>query len=105
ALEAVLDDIKRRAADLVVNLGDCVTSPLWPRETCELLATLDLPTVRGNHDRKLAEPDTKDEFGSVRFSRESLTESQVLALASLPLTLAVAPGVLAVHGTPTADDE
>jgi hypothetical protein len=33
ALEAVLADIKRRGADAIINLGGCVTSPLWPRET------------------------------------------------------------------------
>lgn len=32
ALEAVLADIKARGVDRTVNLGDCVTSPLWPRE-------------------------------------------------------------------------
>ena len=32
ALEAVIEDIRARGADLIVNLGDCVTSPLWPRE-------------------------------------------------------------------------
>ncbi len=31
ALEAVLADIKARGVDRTVNLGDCVTSPLWPR--------------------------------------------------------------------------
>ena len=36
ALETVLADIARRGSDLIVNLGDCVTSPLWPRETYEL---------------------------------------------------------------------
>src|SRR5246127_5685003 len=53
ALEAVLADVKARGADAIVNLGDCVTSPLWPRETYDLLASLSLPTARGNHDRAL----------------------------------------------------
>ena len=55
ALDAVLDDLKRRGgADLTINLGDCVSGPLWPRETFERLEALDLPTVRGNHDRRVA---------------------------------------------------
>jgi len=37
ALEAVLADIKTRGVDRMVNLGDCVTSLLWPRETFEAL--------------------------------------------------------------------
>jgi predicted phosphodiesterase len=50
ALEAVVADIKKRQVDSTVNLGDCVTSPLWPKETFEALQSLGLPTVRGNHD-------------------------------------------------------
>nr|WP_283818400.1 metallophosphoesterase family protein [Bradyrhizobium diazoefficiens] len=60
ALEAVLADIKARGADRTVNLGDCVTSPLWPKETFQALQQLSLPTVRGNHDRWIEEfPDDK----------------------------------------------
>ena len=55
ALEAVLADLARRGgADRVVNLGDCVSGPLWPRETMERLEALGWPTVRGNHDRRVA---------------------------------------------------
>ena len=43
ALDAVLTDIKERGTDLTVNLGDCVTSPLWPKETFEVLQSLALP--------------------------------------------------------------
>jgi predicted phosphodiesterase len=51
ALEAVLTDLEHRRVDEVVNLGDCVSGPLWPRETAQLLMRLDWRTVRGNHDR------------------------------------------------------
>jgi predicted phosphodiesterase len=55
ALETVLADIRTRGVDATINLGDCVTSPLWPRETFEALQGLGLPTVRGNHDRWIQE--------------------------------------------------
>ena len=32
ALEAVRIDIARRHVDRTINLGDCVSDPLWPRE-------------------------------------------------------------------------
>ena len=38
ALEAVLEDLKHASPDLIVNLGDCVSGPLWPEETAALLA-------------------------------------------------------------------
>src|SRR5262249_61596642 len=55
ALDQALADIARRGADVTVNLGDICASPLWPRETFERLESLKLPTVRGNHDRWIAE--------------------------------------------------
>lgn len=103
ALEAVLADIKRRGADQTVNLGDCCTSPLWPRETYELLETLKLPTVRGNHDRMLAELAPEKLSPSGRSTREALSGAQRVALGALPPTLRLDGDVLAVHGTP-ADD-
>ncbi|RWQ35238.1 MAG: metallophosphoesterase, partial [Mesorhizobium sp.] len=55
ALDAVLDDLQQRGgADLVVNLGDCVSGPLWPRETMERLEALALPTVRAPAGRRLS---------------------------------------------------
>jgi predicted phosphodiesterase len=103
ALEAVLADIAHRSPDAIVNLGDCVTSPLWPRETFDLLDTLALPTVRGNHDRVLAKPRDAADTPSVEFSHDALSERQRLALGALPPSVDVADGVLAVHGTPTSD--
>ena len=105
ALDMVLRDIEVRAPDAVVNLGDCVTSPLWPRETLDLLETLGMPTVRGNHDRLIYSAPPEKLTPSVEFSGAALTEVQRKALGSLPATLDVADGILAVHGTPTDDSE
>jgi predicted phosphodiesterase len=103
ALDAVLDDIAERGVDAVVNLGDCVTGPLWPRETFERLAVLDMPTVRGNHDRWIVEKPEADLSPAGRFARAALSPAQRAALHALPPTLEIAPDILAVHGTP-ADD-
>ena len=68
AIEAVVDDIGQRAVDQVVNLGDCASGPLWPRETLAGLIALGWPTVRGNHDRVLGR-DRPDAMGpSDRFA-------------------------------------
>jgi predicted phosphodiesterase len=105
ALEAVLGDLARRGgADLIVNLGDCVSGPLWPRETMERLAALAWPTVRGNHDRRVA-ADPLDEMGpSDRFAHDRLAPAQRDALFALPITLVVAPGILAFHARPDHDE-
>lgn len=86
ALDAVLDDLRQRGgADLIVNLGDCVSGPLWPRETMERLEALDLPTVRGNHDRRVAR-DTADEtmWPSDRYAQDRLTAAQREARSRCP---------------------
>ena len=106
ALEEVLLDIRERSVDLTVNLGDCVTSPLWPRETLELLETLSFPTVRGNHDRWIDHaPDAVGDTESVVFSRAELSNAQRRRLFELPPSIQVADGVLAVHGSPRSDVE
>ena len=103
ALEAVLADIKTRGVDFTVNLGDCVTSPLWPRETFEALASLALPTVRGNHDRWIEEYPDDRLSPAGRFARNALTAEQRAALHGLPSQLRLENGILACHGTPSED--
>ncbi|TIO78734.1 MAG: metallophosphoesterase family protein [Mesorhizobium sp.] len=107
ALDAVLDDLERRGgADLIVNLGDCVSGPLWPRETMERLEALNLPTVRGNHDRRVAEdPADENMWPSDRYAQERLTPAQREWLFGLPLTLEIAPGVVAFHARPDHDEK
>jgi predicted phosphodiesterase len=52
ALAAVLAAVKRAAPDLLVELGDAVSGPLWPAECFEMLADCgSAAAVRGNHDR------------------------------------------------------
>jgi predicted phosphodiesterase len=103
ALEAVLADIRSRGVDATVNLGDCVTGPTWPRESFECLATLNVPTVRGNHDRWIVDRPTDGLPPAGRFAREALTQEQRNALFALPATLELEGGILATHGTPTDD--
>ncbi|MDW6022404.1 metallophosphoesterase family protein [Mesorhizobium sp. BAC0120] len=105
ALDAVLDDLVRRGgADLVVNLGDCVSGPLWPRETMERLQALDWPTVRGNHDRRVAFDPLEEMAPSDRFAHDRLEPSQREWLASIPVQAKPAPGILAFHARPDHDE-
>ncbi len=103
ALEAVLADIARRGVDMTVNLGDVVMSPLWPRETFERWASLNIPTVRGNHDRWILEKSEDDLSFAGRIARNALTEAQRATLHALPATIRLADDSLAVHGTPSDD--
>jgi predicted phosphodiesterase len=104
ALEAVLDDLGRRRVDGVVNLGDCASGPLWPRETLAGLIALRWPTVRGNHDRILGRDRPETMGDSDRFAFEETQSAQRTWLTLLPPALDLGNGVVAFHGRP-GDDE
>jgi predicted phosphodiesterase len=104
ALEAVLADIKRRGVTEVVNLGDCVLGPLWPRETCALLMTRGFPTVRGNTDRSVATLALADMTPLQRYTVDQLDEAQRRWLGNLSATLRLDQSILAVHGCPDDDN-
>lgn len=106
ALDAVLTDLARRGgADLTVNLGDCVSGPLWPRETVERLMALNWPTVRGNHDRRVALDPLDAMWESDRFAHERLSPEQRDWLVNLPMQVSPVPSILAVHARPDHDEK
>lgn len=104
ALEAVLADIEQRPVDSIVNLGDCASGPLWPRETLAGLIALRWPTVRGNHDRILGRDRPETMGASDRFAFEETQSAQRTWLTLLPPALDLGQGVVAFHGRP-GDDE
>ncbi len=53
ALEAVQSDVAGQSVDVTVNLGDLLSGGLQPRQSGDRLLALDLPTVRGNHERQM----------------------------------------------------
>lgn len=105
ALEAVLADINRRDVDRTINLGDCVSGPLWPREVGDLLIARGDLTIRGNHDRWASGPDPAPMGASDRYAYEQLNQDHRAWLAALPTFADADYGILACHGTPTSDNQ
>lgn len=105
ALDAVLDDLERHRVDSVVNLGDLLSGGLHPRRTADRLMALDFPTIAGNHDRYLLEqhPDSMGRWD--RHAHDRLEDRHRRWLGSLPFSLELDGGILAVHGTPTDDQQ
>lgn len=104
ALEAVRADMATRQIDAVVNLGDCVSGPLWPRETLDILRQAGWPTVRGNHDRYVATgtPDTLG--GSDLTAWSALDDGGRAWLRELPQRLDLPGGTVAFHARPQNDE-
>jgi predicted phosphodiesterase len=104
ALEAVLDDLARLAPDRVVNLGDCLSGPLWPEETAQMLMARDWITVRGNHDRVVAAGNVPPGNRSDAFTRAALSDQSLDWLQRLPATARLDGDILACHATPDDDN-
>ena len=105
ALQAVMADLARRGVDLVINCGDSLSGPLWPRETADALMALGWPTIAGNHERQLLTCARRPGGPSDQFAFEHSTPAQRTWLAALHATLEPAPGVFVCHGQPGDDRE
>jgi len=107
ALEAVIADAASRGVDAFVNLGDCLSGPLWPRETADRLIALDWPTVAGNQDRALVTLGPEAMGASDRFAATCLDARHLAWLGALPPTLApmlpMGSDLFLCHGTPGSD--
>jgi predicted phosphodiesterase len=103
ALDAVLADVSRRAVDRIVNLGDILSGPLFPRETADRLIPLDLPTIRGNHERQLLTLPPGRMGPSDRYADALLDRDHRAWIAGLPDQLWLERDVLMVHGAPGDD--
>lgn len=103
ALNVVLEDIAASGVELTLNLGDILSGPLWPAETAQRLMALDLPTIRGNHERQLLTLPRERMGASDAFAAGAITAAQRDWLASLPLTMELAAEVFCCHGTPGSD--
>ncbi|MFY7976042.1 MAG: metallophosphoesterase family protein [Rubrivivax sp.] len=118
ALEAVLAEIGRERVDVVVNLGDILSGPLWPAETAELLmqprpAGRPWVTIAGNHERQMLAATgrslAEDSTDSDDLAARATTPAQQGWLHALPAGQRFGDGrggqVLLTHGTPLVDHE
>lgn len=105
ALEAVGADIRRRGVDLTVNLGDCVSGPLLPRETAQYLMAEAWLCLAGNHERLLLADGPEPRAASDEYAHSQLSSKELDWLRSLPSSARPTPEVLLCHGTPSCDTE
>lgn len=105
ALEAVLADIAAQKPDGIVNLGDNFSGPMDPAGVARILRDLSAPTVRGNHDRYLAEGAAGAPLGPVdRFALQALDDAGRAWNAALPLSSRLEDILFLCHGTPESDE-
>jgi putative phosphoesterase len=108
ALKSVVADIASIGVDAVINLGDHLSGPLWPRETAEYLTAQAWLHITGNHDRELGFGDPAQYGPSDAFAYRQIEPLQREWLAALPKTYHYddnAGAIFCFHGTPTSDTE
>ena len=105
ALEAVLDDARRRAVTSIVNLGDSLSGPLLPLETAHFLMRQDWVQLAGNHERQLLEFDQKGGGESDAFAHAQLTPDVFAWMRTLTNARPLDDEVFLCHGTPRSDVE
>lgn len=105
ALEAVIDDTKRRGCDALINLGDILYGPIRPKDTYDLLMKHDFLTISGNQDRQIYESTSSEiaQNPTIQFILDDLGNEPINWLKSLPFDLQVTPDLYLCHGTPSSD--
>lgn len=100
ALRAVLADASRRGYDLLAQLGDAFSGPLWPNQTADLLRSIDAVHVRGNHDTALIDPTLEPPGDADRFALAELSSEVLDWVGSWPTALPIGGEALLFHGSP-----
>jgi predicted phosphodiesterase len=105
ALEAVLEDIERRAIRRILNLGDSLYGPLDPRGTAELLRGRTAVNVRGNQDRVLIAPPAHEaRTPTLNFVLDQLRPEDFVWLMSHEKAPVEMGDLVLCHGTLGQDD-
>lgn len=103
ALQAVAQAIAGAGVDLVVDLGDLASGPLWPRETVQQLMAWGWPTIAGNHERQVLQQPRARMSAADAYAAERLGAAERAWLAALPPVLDLGAGLWCCHGTPDDD--
>lgn len=106
ALQAILNDIKKRQVDTIINLGDHVFGALEPELSAQLIIQTPMLSISGNTDREILESLEKplDKENMERVLAD-LSADSIAWLKSLPKTAICDDLIFVCHGTPESDDE
>jgi predicted phosphodiesterase len=103
ALHAVLRDAEQQGCTHTACLGDIVGYYDKPKECLEIIRSMNIPCLKGNHDQYCSEDLPMEGFNpnaadAVRWTRQQLTEEDQHWRRNLPMIQAVADFTI-VHGS------
>ena len=108
AFQVVLEDIREQKVDQTVCLGDVVGYNACPKECLDIVRSLNIPCVKGNHDEYCSAEDALEGFNplaaeAVIWTRNQLSVDDKKWLADLKYTR-MAGNFTMVHATLDAPD-
>lgn len=124
ALEAVLADIKKQQPDELYCIGDLVNFAPWTNEVINLLRSLHIPVLQGNHDEGIgyhqdsfsfsfrSGPEREAGLRAIAYTNAVITDQNREYLKTLPHNIRIDSGkftpylhILLTHGSPENVDQ
>ena len=105
ALRAVRQDLQRRGVDQVINLGDCASGPLLPRQTARVLMASGWLHLAGNHERQVLTQRPEQWSAADSYAHAELGADELAWMATLQSSLAWRDGIHLCHASPRSDLE
>ena len=111
ALEAVLDDARKKGIEVFLNAGDFIGYGAYPNEVIEILNSNKALSIIGNYDLKVLEgksANSNEKDIAFKYAKKKLTRSNKAYLNSLPKNITIdikEKKILMVHGSPKSIEE
>lgn len=105
ALQAVVEDFKRRGVDRVINLGDSVSGPLLPLQTAGYLMASGWLHLAGNHERQVLTQGPQQWSPADAYAHAQLGSAEFAWMASLRPNLPLSDEIHLCHASPRSDLE
>jgi len=103
ALNDVLEDIKSKKIETIINLGDSLYGPLDPQGTFNLLIENNVLSIRGNGDRAIIEHlDDVSPYKTMEYVKSQIDNDVIDWLKKLPFEL-INNNIYCCHASPDSD--
>lgn len=103
ALNEVLQNIKSKKIETIINLGDSLNGPLDPKGTFNLLIENNVLSISGNGDRLILESlDSTSQFKTLEYVKTQIDYDVIYWLKKLPFDL-INNGIYCCHASPDSD--
>ena len=105
ALQAVVEDFRRRGVDRVINLGDSLSGPLLPLQTARFLMASGWLHLAGNHERQLLTQTAAQWSPADAYAHAQLGRAEFAWMAAMTPNQPEGDDIHLCHASPRSDLE